>query len=1045
MFKHLKFIDGTSDKFWEIQTSGNSHTVTYGRNGTDGQSKTKTFDTEEACLADAEKLVREKTKKGYSEDGTVDVQKALQKDGKPIAKTSSQQRKEEVLEAFRQLIKHPQNDAVLPFLQEYAKGNLELLKKEIRSAKRFYASFVNLDKEPEYKQHNSYSWGQRGTKQQIRVINLLALGTFSLTDTNSWPEFVELLNTPKDPQVAAVLEWAQPDWLSDYLAQQLQRNDWLSIRYDSLREWERRGLMHFNPEVYVSAVTYFPEAVNDAANIDRYIEEFCSDDISVKRDVPLVFEYPSNISTVAYKWDYSRNDNQLLWHVVFQKLVAEGKMDRDFLISKSFEIQTKSWNNTQKSFFREMLLQMALDETELIKYQHSIFPMFHTEETGPINFAINLLKPVLAHPEFDRGEFLSWISPIFMRTDLKGAVKTLMIQLDKVLKDYPQLKEQVNLLAADTFMIPDLQLQDRATKFILKHQEKPSDALADKLAMYSGQMLGSNAQDLKSFMGDTGEYYTEEDILSTLSGGELESYIYSPDPTVKLDEEISVPSEWNDILFQLGQVLHSKDPIEMEVLMNAWTLYFPDFPADYKQQLAPYLKQLRDTYSESHCYQIFSHIFYSHQENSAKIYVYQNKYAKTLSLVNLMNDQMQLWQERWRDGIRLEALSLPTHKPFWIAPHVLVDRIIAHEKAKVPLNLIDLAIALSRAPKEQLAGIEEKIERIEAKEIVSILNYAFGLSDEISVKKSNWFGKIMDSNSDEKNLLLGIWATIARISDPDGVFSVFENSSVANAPTVIAPFDPKLSIKPHYVQQYNYIQKVHEPLLVGNELIIEFPAFKAYPKTLLAGLDLFSRGSNQYLGYYASNLDVRYVHSLLPQNSDSMAILYTYAYNRMAIWGTKDTKAFLEEMLYPFYIIRDHSALYIASSFFSADKTVRAVCVELFIQTVEQNRFPVDLVAKHLLFLMNGEYGPIGRFADVLEQSKDVSAKHNQALLDLLLAVLKDLEIKEKMPTNLKKLVELFYDLQQKNNLELTEELQVSFKRYEAYKSLQPLLKKILK
>ena len=68
MFKHLKYIDGNSDKFWEIETSGASHTVTYGRNGTDGQSKTKSFDSEEACLKDAEKLINEKTKKGYSED-----------------------------------------------------------------------------------------------------------------------------------------------------------------------------------------------------------------------------------------------------------------------------------------------------------------------------------------------------------------------------------------------------------------------------------------------------------------------------------------------------------------------------------------------------------------------------------------------------------------------------------------------------------------------------------------------------------------------------------------------------------------------------------------------------------------------------------------------------------------------------------------------------------------------------------------------------------------------------------------------------------------
>ncbi|WP_373564511.1 WGR domain-containing protein [Sphingobacterium sp. E70] len=63
MFRHLKLIDGSSDKFWQIETKGNSHTVTYGRNGTDGQSKTKAFDSDETCLKDAEKLIAEKIKK----------------------------------------------------------------------------------------------------------------------------------------------------------------------------------------------------------------------------------------------------------------------------------------------------------------------------------------------------------------------------------------------------------------------------------------------------------------------------------------------------------------------------------------------------------------------------------------------------------------------------------------------------------------------------------------------------------------------------------------------------------------------------------------------------------------------------------------------------------------------------------------------------------------------------------------------------------------------------------------------------------------------
>jgi len=59
--------EGTSDKFWEISLNGTSHTVRYGRVGTDGQSKTKEFDTEQKALASCEKLIKQKTGKGYRE------------------------------------------------------------------------------------------------------------------------------------------------------------------------------------------------------------------------------------------------------------------------------------------------------------------------------------------------------------------------------------------------------------------------------------------------------------------------------------------------------------------------------------------------------------------------------------------------------------------------------------------------------------------------------------------------------------------------------------------------------------------------------------------------------------------------------------------------------------------------------------------------------------------------------------------------------------------------------------------------------------------
>ncbi|MGV3771789.1 MAG: STM4015 family protein [Verrucomicrobiales bacterium] len=67
MKKDLVFMDAKSSKFWRIELAGPSFTVVYGRTGTDGQSQTKTFPTEEAARKEAEKLVKEKLGKGYVE------------------------------------------------------------------------------------------------------------------------------------------------------------------------------------------------------------------------------------------------------------------------------------------------------------------------------------------------------------------------------------------------------------------------------------------------------------------------------------------------------------------------------------------------------------------------------------------------------------------------------------------------------------------------------------------------------------------------------------------------------------------------------------------------------------------------------------------------------------------------------------------------------------------------------------------------------------------------------------------------------------------
>jgi len=66
----LIYKDEKSSKFWNIEVFGNSFKVTFGKSGSKGQEQTKSFETEQECLKEAQKLLNEKLKKGYKEENS---------------------------------------------------------------------------------------------------------------------------------------------------------------------------------------------------------------------------------------------------------------------------------------------------------------------------------------------------------------------------------------------------------------------------------------------------------------------------------------------------------------------------------------------------------------------------------------------------------------------------------------------------------------------------------------------------------------------------------------------------------------------------------------------------------------------------------------------------------------------------------------------------------------------------------------------------------------------------------------------------------------
>jgi len=71
MTRRFEFVGGSSPKFWQVRTVCCDVTVRFGRLGTDGQSLTKSFTDPSADRKHVDKLIAEKTAKGYVETATV--------------------------------------------------------------------------------------------------------------------------------------------------------------------------------------------------------------------------------------------------------------------------------------------------------------------------------------------------------------------------------------------------------------------------------------------------------------------------------------------------------------------------------------------------------------------------------------------------------------------------------------------------------------------------------------------------------------------------------------------------------------------------------------------------------------------------------------------------------------------------------------------------------------------------------------------------------------------------------------------------------------
>uniref|UniRef100_UPI004049F6AB DUF6493 family protein n=1 Tax=Flavobacterium sp. TaxID=239 RepID=UPI004049F6AB len=1043
MNTHLKYIDGTSDKFWKIEVSNQEFTVTYGKNGTSGVAKTKSFETQEACLAAAEKLVAEKRKKGYSEDGEVNVETKTIKTSNVKSEKKSSEKIDIaiVLKEYDEIIKLKDACLLLPFFKKYSKGNLDAIRKHIKKAKSYWMTFVDMSLEPGYLKtnENRWVWSMRGDEKTQEIIVLSAIAIFDKTSILTFTEVMKILNQPNKKETFEILQWAQPKWIESYILDQLRKQTWNTFDYKSLLFLEEEGFIEFNSELYALCLSSFNSWSGKAKPRD-FISDMMQNERAIQRDIPLLYEYETNIQNSTFRENENASYRECnTWAILMKQLIDENKLDKSTFIEKAILIQTKDWNNNLKLFFRKILEDLTLTAEDLIPFQEFIFPFFHNSNNTIVNYGSVLVKQFYNHPKFKTKSYFEWVEALMMRDDCKTAIKNTLMIFEKLSKLNPKLNKALSVLAADAFIISDLNLQERASKLLLKIGSEKDTVLTEKMGSYVAYMQGNIKNSLHQFINDEALKMNEDALVS---------YEFKPEKVALLTEAVEIPKDWNEIMFLIGRFLSLDENIDSEIIMNVFIAQKHLFPNDYTQQLQPYSKQLENTYFPNVQKIYVRHLILNKISDKDIIYRLTDEKINTLKTLKLSKFLVQKVLQKNAEKSLLPLLSFPTHKPHWVAPKTLLERLIAYQKNKESIDMVDFSIAISRMPREQVEEAIPLLDQLEP-EMKDLMRYCLGVSNEFKFNNtsviSKLFQKVIGSSQDAEKIAL--WAVAARTYHPNETFRDFDKTALSDSPFVASPFVPVVFWAEKYNEWKNYYTDKTERSDPWQELTYKYPNKFLVTQNFIYNLDLNPQKEAHAFKFEYMMQPEQYVYnwnSFMPQNNEPLACLLLAKSCKVANGPSNELSGFLNIVNNPGFKFETTSLLVFACCFFKEKKELRILASEVLINLIEKQAIDILLFADHLTLLIIKKYGVFLRFIDSISVIKDISPLHNAALLMLFEAIFRKLEFDEKLPNNFKKMVEHYLDLLGKTNQKPTLESIQFFEKYNDVNALKPLIKQII-
>ncbi|WP_160138946.1 DUF6493 family protein [Chryseobacterium sp. c4a] len=707
---------------------------------------------------------------------------------------------------------------------------------------------------------------------------------------------------------------------------------------------------------------------------------------SSSRTEEILLAYPVTLkSHIWYLFEHECSITSIYqnrsWKDVVKNLIEEKKIDRSRVLKASLAAINFNFSKEHNTWFLELFAYLEPTHKEILDLQDEIFMIFHSTQHSLFPGVLKIINPIVAENNFKTEDFLQAAAAL-MTLPTKNIVNALLQALEKIAKDHKKYHETVCLFLMPVFLNKDKTLQTKGAKVIVRYGDPQSEKIKTELTFYTASLL-SDAQSLLA------KFLLVNDVIESK---EEPSYEAAP---WYISQPITPVEAIDDFIFLASQIFNNNETYHIDLFLDALIRFNGTFEEEDFNKLEPTFNaafKRKETIGFQHLMATFViHYGLLKQRNTSK--VLSDAYLSFPTLENwsekrtpfIFKAYQQLFLgvfEFLRENKQLPLLSVPEHTPCWITMNTLVDKLKIYQLQKEMPIPFDLEIALLRVKKEKLKKGEQYAKEQLNDEYFDLLK---------PVLEQDYFSKLY-----KKEFLDG-------------------------------SFDWKLGYKKIY--KWNDTEEVPESLIsIENS------------KELHGNASFLDYLFNSYHTMYQDDL-IRALYttpyfsgSLVVSKYNSDLSCSTYQYD---IKGNIEFLDALMKLNLPFQPVH---YLFLSAGLFNKDKTFSGMAFEALVNKAVSEDFNILELGMIIGKKINFEWAPVKRFTDGLSGFINLSTRHNQVFEKLLISILSAVE---KPVFNIKKLLELYYELLNQNRTQVSEKIAEGLKEWENENNLKKIIHQI--